>query len=145
MNQLSELNLDDDFKEAIAADDATRWHLDRKAGLEVWVTLAPAGHEEESFTARLLWQVYPGDLPPSVLFVDPATGRLGVAGAWPTGSGFRPPNDICATWTLEGYLTHPEWKTDPTKRLVIRGNALLLIVRTLQHELDINFAGRCRP
>lgn len=145
MSQLSKLNLDDDFKEAIAAEDAGRWLLERKGDLEVWVTLSPEGHEKESFTARLAWVIYPGDWPPSVRFVDPATGSLDAPTAWPAGAGFRPPNDICATWTLEGYATHPEWKTDPSKRLVIRENALLLIIRTLQHELDCNFKRRHRP
>lgn len=144
MSELSKLNLDDDFKGAVAAEDARRWQLERKADLEVWVTLSPDGHEEQTFTARLYWTVYPGDWPPSVRFLDPSTGSLDAPTGWPTGSGFRPPNDICATWTLEGYMTHPEWKTDPSKRLVIRGNALLLIVRILQHELDCNFTGRHR-
>lgn len=142
MNALSKLNLDDDFVEAVAAEDAVRWRLARKGDLEVWVTLSPDGHEQEAFTARLAWEVYPGDWPPSVRFVDPSTGSLNAPTAWPAGAGFRPPNDICATWTSEGYTTHPEWKTDTNKRLVIRGNALLLIVRILQHELDCNFTGR---
>lgn len=145
MSQLSKLNLDDDFKEAVAAEDAGCWLLERKGDLEVWVTLSPEGYEQESFTARLVWAVYPGDWPPSVRFVDPAIGRDDMPTAWPAGAGFRPPNDICATWTLEGYATHPEWRTDSSKRLVIRGNALLLILRTLQHELDCNYTARHRP
>lgn len=145
MSTVSKLNLDDDFEEAVAAEDAGRWLLERKGDLEVWVTLSPEGHPTEQFTARLAWSTYPGDWPPSVLFVEPSTGALGVPTAWPAGAGFRPPNDICATWTFEGYTTHPEWKADASKRLVITGNALLLSVRTLQHELDCNFTGRHRP
>ncbi|SCB55576.1 hypothetical protein GA0061098_104522 [Bradyrhizobium shewense] len=145
MSQLSKLNFDDDFSEAVAAEDAARWCLERKGDLEVWASLSPEGHEQELFTARLAWTQYPGDWPPSVRFVDPATGSLASPTAWPSGAGFRPPNDICANWTQEGYTTHPEWRTDPSKRLVIQGNALLLIVRILQHELDCNFAGRYRP
>lgn len=145
MSQLSKLNLDDDFAEATQSPSAARWRLERKGDLEVWVTLSPEGHEREIFTARLAWATYPGEWPPSVLFVDPTTEVLNAPHAWPTGSGFRPPNDICATWTAEGYVTHPEWKTDPTKRLVIRGNALLLIAGMLQHELDCHFTGRHKP
>jgi hypothetical protein len=144
VSTLSKLNLDDDFKAAVEAGKAERWNIERKGDLEVWVTLSPEASPSESFTARLLWSTYPGDWPPSVLFVEPSTGRAGVPTAWPKGSGFRPPKDICATWTQEGYATHPEWKGDPSKRLVISGNALLLIVRTLQHELDCHFSGRHR-
>ncbi len=142
MSEVSKLNLDDDFAEALKVEDARRWDLERKGGLEVWVTLAPEGHPAERFTARLLWTAYPGDLPPSVQFVEPSTGRLGVRSTWPMAPGFRPPNDICANWTLEGYAAHPEWKKDAATRLVIRGNALLLSVRNLQHELDCGFTGR---
>ena len=145
MSQLSKLNLDDDFAAATESPSASRWRPERKGDLEVWVTLSPDGHEQEMFTARLAWTEYPGDWPPSVLFVDPATADLRTPNAWPTGPGFRPPNDICATWTAEGYVTHPEWKTDKAKRLMIRGNALLLIAGILQHELDCHFTGRYRP
>lgn len=142
MSELSKLNLDDDFAEALRVEDGKRWVLERKGDLEVWVAVAPEGHLRERFTARLLWSTYPGDLPPSVLFVEPGAGCLRVPTAWPEAAGFRPPNDICATWTLEGYITHPEWKNDPTKHLVIRGNALLLVVRILQQELDCSFTKR---
>lgn len=144
MSELAELALDEDFEEALKAPDSTRWSLTRKGSLEVWATLSPEGHVAEVFIARLVWSNYPGGLPPSVQFVEPETGRLGVPAAWPTGSGFRPPNDICANWCSEGYDTHPEWRTDRAIRLKIRGNALLMIVRLLKQELDINFAGRHR-
>lgn len=144
MSELAKLALDEDFEEAIKAVDSDRWSLARKGDLEVWVTLSPESRPTEAFTARLLWTTYPGDLPPSVKFVDPATGRLGVPSAWPTGSGFRPPNDICANWCSEGYDTHPEWRTDAAIRLKIRGNALLMIVRVLKQELDVHCTGRHR-
>ncbi|MGH6956805.1 MAG: hypothetical protein ACREEW_09110 [Caulobacteraceae bacterium] len=142
MSALSKLNLDDDFQEALGVEDAQRWSLTRKNDLVVWVEVHPVDHPGERFTARLLWSEYPGDLPPSVMFVDPVTGSSAVRSAWPTGAGFRPPSDICATWTREGYQLHPEWLGDKSKRLVIRGNALLLVLRVLQHELDCNFTGR---
>lgn len=141
---VAKLMLDEDFA-AMAADDAQRWRLERKGDLQVWVTLSPEGHEQEVFTARLAWTKYSDDWPPSVLFVDPATGAVNVPSAWPTGQGFRPPNDICANWTSEGFVTHPEWKADPTKRLNMHGNPLRFIVVTLQHELDCHFTGRFAP
>ena len=142
MSELSKLNLDDDFQEALGVADAQRWSLSRKDDLVVWAEVHPMDQPRERFTARLVWTEYPGDLPASVMFVDPATGSSSVRSAWPTGAGFRPPGDICATWTREGYQLHPEWLTDRSKRLVIRGNALLLVLRILQHELDCNFTGR---
>jgi hypothetical protein len=142
VTELSKLNLDDDHQEALGAEDNQRWSLTRKGDLEVWAEVWPCDHPDERFTARLVWVDYPGDLPPSVTFVDPSTGMLGVPSAWPVAAGFRPPNDICATWTQEGYVAHPEWKQDRSKRLVIRGNALLLILRILTHELDCSFTKR---
>ena len=144
MSEVSKLNLDDDYVEALGVEDAERWVLERKGDLEVWTTVSPLDLPDERFTARLLWIVYPGDLPPSVQFVEPATARLGVTTAWPEGAGFRPPNDICATWTLEGYTAHPEWKNDRAKRLKIQGNALLLTLRNLQQALDSGFIRRHR-
>lgn len=144
MSELSTLNMDDDLEEAASAAEPGSRRLERKGDLEIWVTLSPEGHEDESFTARLAWEDYPGDWPPSVLFVDPSTGRSDVPTAWPTGPSFRPPVDICATWTFEGYVTHPEWKGDRSKRLVIGDNAVLQFARILQHELDCNFTGRHR-
>lgn len=144
MSALSKLNLDDDFQEALGVEDAQRWSLSRKGDLVVWAEVHPIDQPGELFTARLLWTDYPGDLPASVIFVEPDTGRTGVPLAWPTGAGFRPPTDICATWTREGYQVHPEWLTDRSKRLVIRDNALLLVLRILQHELDCNFMGRAK-
>ena len=142
MSALSTLNLDDDFIEAQQTEDASRWSLERRGDLEVWATVHPDLVPEEFFTARLTWSAYPGDFPASITFVDPTTGQVGVATAWPKAAGFRPPTDICATWTYEGYVAHPEWKQDKTKRLQIRGNALLLVLRTLVHELDCSFQGR---
>lgn len=142
MSSLSKLNLGDDFAEAQLTEDASRWNLERKGDLEVWATVYPIHRPNELFTARLTWLTYPGDLPASVTFVEPVTGRLGIATAWPKAAGFRPPTDICATWTAEGYIAHPEWKPDPSKRLRINGNALLLVLRILVHELDSSFEGR---
>jgi hypothetical protein len=144
VSTLSKLNLDDDFQEALGVEDAQRWSLSRKDDLIVWAEVHPIDQPNERFTARLAWADYPGDLPASVIFVEPTTGATGAPSAWPTGAGFRPPNDICATWTREGYQVHPEWLNDKSKRLVIRDNALLLVLRILQHELDCHFIGRAK-
>ena len=140
-DELSKAIFESDLEDAKAADDAARWLLDHRGGLEVWATVSPAGHDADKFTARLCWTRYPDDLP-SVKFVDPETGALGVAKAWPNARGFRPPTDICATWTLEGHQTHPEWKSDARYRWDGRGNVLLKTLRTLQSELDESYQGR---
>lgn len=145
MSELSTLNLNDDFEEVLQVEEASGWSLERMGDLEIWATLSPCDHPIELFTARLVWTEYPGDFPASVTFVDPDSGLLGVPTAWPVAAGFRPPNDICANWTSEGYIAHPEWKGDRSKRLVITGNALLLSLRCLQHELDCTFTGRFKP
>jgi len=140
-DELSKAVFESDLADAQAANEASRWSFERRDGLEVWVTVSPAGHEAERFVARLLWRRYP-DEPPSVHFIEPGTGALGVPKAWPKARGFRPPNDICATWTYEGFQLHAEWRTDPRYRWDSRGNVLLKTVRTLQQELDQTYEGK---
>lgn len=145
-SDLSKLNFADDLVAAKEAFDASRWVLNHRGDLELWVTISPEGHEAEKFVARLYWIEYPGVLPASVKFVDPATGRLDVRSAWPIARGFRPDSfDICATWTAEGFGLHPEWRNDPRCRWPSDGNSILRSVRTLQHELDLTYQGRSKP
>jgi len=106
-DELSLLNLSDDFTEAGDVPEASRWKLERPSGLEVLVTLAPARPPDEIFQVRLLWTRYP-DCPPSLKFRDPKSGRLDMPQAWPVGRGFRPQNlDACVNWCAEGFVTHP--------------------------------------
>lgn len=139
---LSELNLQEDFEQALATLDASRWEVEKAGPLEVWVTLSPVGAPDERFQARLLWDAYPGEAP-SLKFRDPGTGRLDLPGAWPRARGFRPGNlDACTNWCKEGLSLHPEWRTDSRYRWDPRGNVLLKVLRTLQEELDYTFGGR---
>ena len=141
---LAAMNFEDDLRAAMEAPDATRWKLEKKGSLELWVTVSPAGHPGDIYIARLLWLDYPGALPPSVKFVDPATGRLDVPTAWPTAQGFRPTTfDICSNWTAEGFGLHPEWAKSEY-RWCSSGNVILKAVRILQHELDTTYGGRFR-
>ncbi len=130
-----------DLDDAARAADASRWSLDHPGDLVVWATVYPLAHPGETFIARLFWRRYPDELP-SVKFVDPTTKALNVPKAWPIARGFRPPNDICATWTLEGFEAHPDWRNDPRYRWRSDGNVLLKTLRTLQQELDESFQGR---
>jgi hypothetical protein len=139
---LAVMNFEDDLKAASEAPDAARWKFERRADLELWVTVSPLSAPTETFVARLLWLDYPGAYPPSVKFVEPATGQLNAPKAWPTASGFRPPSlDICANWTAEGFKLHPEWATTQ-HRWIARGNIILKTMRTLQGELDTSYGGR---
>jgi hypothetical protein len=141
-DELSKLNLADDFAEATGVSDASRWALEMPADLEVLATLASASAPKEHFQARLLWTKYP-DEPPSLKFRDPATERLDLPQAWPIARGFRPQSlDACVNWCMEGFALHPEWKTDPRFRWNPNGNPLLWILRQLQEELDDHFQGR---
>lgn len=139
---LAVLNFEDDLKAASEASDAARWRFERRADLEVWITVSPAGHDADLYIARLFWLNYPGDKPPSVKFVDPETGRLDMAKAWPMANGFRPASyDICANWTAEGFAVHPEWASTEN-RWNAAGNNILKVTRILQQELDNSYTGR---
>jgi hypothetical protein len=144
-DELSLLNLADDFVEATACPEASRWNLRGGTGLEVRATMGSAKVPGELFEMRLLWTAYPGE-PPSLKFVDPGTGRIDVPTAWPAVRGFRPTSlDACVNWCAEGFALHPEWRNDPRYRWDSRGNVLLKVLRILQEELDEQCAGRFRP
>ena len=143
-DDLSALNLADDFEKAAASEDAARWALKKAGPLEVWASMSPTQAPAEVFQARLLWTAYPGQ-PPSLKFRDPATGRLDLPTAWPIVRGFRPQSlDACVNWCLEGFNLHPEWRSDPRYAWDSRGNVLLKVLRILQDELDHHFQGRQR-
>jgi hypothetical protein len=141
-DELSELNLKDDFEEALKAEDASRWKLELPSSLEVLATMSSKLFESEIFHARLLWRVYPGEAP-SLKFRDLDSGQLDKPKAWPIVRGFRPTSlDACVNWCAEGFNLHPEWRTDPRFRWDPRGNVLLKVLRTLQGELDSYCQGR---
>jgi hypothetical protein len=143
-DELSVLNLEDDFAELLTTEDAARWALVRPEPLEVYATVSPQSAPQDSFQARLLWTVYPGEAP-SLKFRDPATGRLDLPTAWPRLPGFRPPSlDACVNWTAEGFTLHAEWARDPQYRWDPRGNVLLRVLRILQDSLDHDYHGRYR-
>lgn len=144
-DEVSKLNFADDLAEVKGAAGIERWLIDHVGDLELRVVVSPAAHADEKFLVRLHWSEYPGSLPPSVKFVDSATGRLDVVAAWPEARGFRPGSlDICANWTAEGYRAHPEWLRDPAMRWRSDGNSMLAVLRTLQDELDLTFTGRAK-
>lgn len=142
---LSAMNLKDDFQVCLEVEDAVRWQLVLTEPLEVRVTISPLQDPKESYLARFLWTVYP-DEPPSMKFVDPATGRLDIPTAWPVVAGFRPGNlDACVNWTSEGFALHPQWKKDPKTCWVTHGNRQLYILRTLRDRMDETYQGRFKP
>jgi len=143
-DDLSALNLEDDFEKVLTSEDAARWVLKKAGPLEIWASMSPVSATQEVFQARLLWDIYPGQAS-SLKFRDPVTGRLDMPTAWPLVRGFRPQSlDACVNWCLEGFGLHPEWKTDPQYAWDPRGNVFLKVLRILQDELDHHFQGRYR-
>lgn len=142
-DELSVLNLREDYERVSALTEAKRWILETPAPLEVLVIMSPASAPAEQFQARLVWRVYPGESPPSLKFCDPETGRIDLTRAWPVIPGFRPTSfDACVNYSAEGFALHPEWKTDPRYRWNAVGNVLLKMLRILQDELDNRYQGR---
>lgn len=141
-DELSKLNLQDDFAEAGQVPEASRWKLEIREELEILVTMSSAKAPGEAFQARLKWNKYP-EQAPSLKFRDPATGRIDLPQAWPQARGFRPQSlDACVNWCAEGFQLHPEWKNDSRWRWNPSGNPLLWVLRQLQEELDEYFQGR---
>jgi hypothetical protein len=120
---------------------ADRWSAELVGPLQVDVTMSPEQHPDESFLAQLVWDRYP-DAAPSVLFKDPETGSSQVPHAWPTGGPFRPVTGLCVNYTREGFALHPEWVNDARFRWHTHGNVLLKVIRLLQDDLDVHYAGR---
>ena len=141
-DELAEAIFADDVADAMKDPEASRWSIERRDGLVIHVTLGPQSKPDQAYLARLEWADYPGNLPASVVFLDPTTLARGVPGAWPVIAGGRPPNDICATWTAEGFIAHAEWHRDSSKTWNGGDNPVLTQIRHLQHELDFTYQGR---
>lgn len=141
-DELSKLNLKDDFEEVLSVFDSGQWKLEMLGDLEVLAIMHSVKAPSELFQARLLWTKYP-DLPPSLKFRDPATSRLDLPQAWPIVPGFRPQSlDACVNYCAEGFALHAEWQQDPRFRWDPSNNPLLRVLRTLQEELDEHYQGR---
>lgn len=142
-DELSVLNFQEDYERVIALPEAKQWELEVPEPLELLVGMSPASAPAEKFQARLLWHVYPGELPPSLKFRDPGSGRVDLTRAWPIILGYRPSSfDTCVNYSAEGFALHPEWKADPRYRWNAVGNVLLKMLRILQEEFDNRYQGR---
>lgn len=106
-----------------------------------WLILRPTSQPAEAYTARLVWEEYPG-APPSIKFADGIRGSLSVTRAWPQITGYRPSSfDICRPMCQEGYALHTEWRQGSTA-WVSDGNPFLWVVTTMQFHLDNDYQGR---
>jgi len=142
MSSLDELNFASDFEAALKNPLARRSTIERGGVLEALVTLSSVNSPKEYFQARLAWTAYPSQ-PPSLKFRDPSTGRLDLATSWPICRGFRPQSlDACVNWCAEGFVLHPEWRTDPKWQWDATGNPLFRTIQLLQFEMDEFFEGR---
>lgn len=125
-----------DLEEVKNTDEATRWEIKHLGRLEVQVAVRPQSDAKEQYLARLLWDRYPKH-PPSLKFLEPATGSATNPRAWPKCLGFRPGSlDACVSWTREGHALHPDWCNAPTTRWDSGGNALFRALNCLQDTLD---------
>jgi len=140
-SSFSELALVNDLNEIQGLEEAKKWNLQRPASFEVLASFSPESAPHEVFLCVLRWSAYP-DQAPSVKFRDPISLREDLSQAWPNARSFRPPNDICANYTAEGFALHPEWNSDPNFRWQSNGNVLLKVLCTIQDELDQTYAGR---
>jgi len=124
-----------------ASEDGARWKVEHPTWKEVRAVLSPRSAIQEQFFVRLVWQRYPHDAP-SLKYLDSA-GRLDNPRAWPLLPGHRPGSlDACVNYCEEGFVLHPEWRTDPRFKWDPRGNALLRVLTLLQTELDTAYQGR---
>jgi hypothetical protein len=106
-----------------------------------WLELSPPSAPHETFVVCLAWTVYPHQ-PPSVKFADGIGGRLDRSDAWPIVPGYRPGNlDICRPICVEGFNTHPEWRTS-AESWKGTGNPFLWVVETLIEDLTSRYGGR---
>lgn len=142
MASLAQLLFDQHLEEARQDADACRWLIERADTLTLDVTLSPRRAPGDAYLARLRWTEYPGRLPASVVFLHPESRLASAKSSWPTIAGVRPPNDICACWTAEGYVAHPEWLSAPNMVWETGENAVLTQLRFLQHEMDFTYQGR---
>lgn len=142
MTSLAQLLFEKHFEQAKQDEGACRWNFERADTLALDVTLSPRRAPDDVYLARLRWTDYPGRLPASVVFLHPETREAGAKSSWPTIAGVRPPNDICACWTAEGYVAHPEWLSAPSMVWDTGDNAVLTQLRFLQHEMDFTYQGR---
>jgi len=129
------------LKEAHTLPEASRWNLERDASVPLGVTavMHPRLACSELFKARLRWT----DLfkPPSLKFIDIATGADNRSAAWPQCFGFRPSSlDACLPWTAEGHGLHPEWTAAGMYPRVEAPVQFALL--SLQFALDNSYLGR---
>lgn len=142
MSSLGHLLFERDLAALSEVPGADRWAVEQAGNLAVRAAVSPRSAPDERFYVKLEWKDYPGRLPASVVFLDPETGQKGSNRCWPNILGVRPPNDICACWTTEGFIAHPEWLPDPAMAWNPGDNPILTQLRYLQHEMDHNYQGR---
>lgn len=131
------------LEEVLALPEACRWDLERDTSvpLGVMVVMHPLSKPEELFKARLRWN----DLmkPPSLKFIDAATGADCNPAAWPRCFGFRPGSlDACLPWTAEGHALHSEWAQSAANAFPRVEAPVQYALLHVQSSLDNSFQGR---
>ena len=132
------------LEELQALPQAGRWTIKRgdTAALDVTVDLFSRKAPEELYRVRLRWTDY--SKPPSLKFVDMATGSETVPHAWADFEGSRPTSFfVCLPITQEGHAHHGEWATGVNAYPTVE-DQLQYVLFSLQSLLDNTYIGRCK-
>ncbi len=123
--------------------EAARWNIERDtaAPLGLFATMHPRSKPDETYLARLRWDILFG--PVSLKFQTLDTRSENDPRAWPKCRGFRPGNlDACVSWTKEGHALHPEWCNSTKASYSLPDKPVQFAVLMVQHELDAHYGGR---
>jgi len=134
---------DEQLLEVRALPEASRWELERDLNvpLGLFAVMHPISKPTELFKAHLRWNILLA--PPSLKFVDMATGTESVPSAWPQCFGFRPSSlDACLPWTAEGHALHPEWAASSKNSFPKLDAPLQHALLNVQNSLDKSYTGR---
>ena len=129
--------------EVRSLQEANRWELKRDLDvpLGLFAVMHPISKPTELFKAHLRWSSL--FAPPSLKFVDMATGSESVPSAWPQCFGFRPGSlDACLPWTAEGHMLHPDWANSSKNAFPKMDAPLQHALLNVQMSLDKSYFGR---
>ena len=86
-----------------------------------WATMRPRSTPSERYYACIRWTIYP-HAAPSVKFATAVSGSLTETSAWPVIPGYRAGSfDICKPFTVQGFITHPEWRAKRQRSMAVVG------------------------
>lgn len=135
--------LNQHLEELRALPQADRWTIKRgdTAALDLSVDLFSRKAPQELYRVRLRWTDY--SKPPSLKFIDMATGSETEPRSWPNFDGSRPTSFfVCLPITQEGHAYHGEWASGANAYPTV-DDPLQYVLLSLQSLLDNTYTGRC--